>query len=435
MGKDVREKIEKIRLEFENNVVMDNLNEYVEERKMPLIAKAIIEGKTAKYLRKQFGVKDSATLNLLTGNTHLQDGKNCEWTPGGENTFSQRKLETALIKVQKKFCDKDFWQYYMNYMVEAAATGRELPFEEELLEYELALIQEANEKLIWQGNKDSADENLNKIDGLIKLINLSSYTNANLSDFEEITETNVIDVMRDVYNAIPEILIGKIKYFFTSSEIFRKYKAAITSSNLYHYDPKEYSSDEMPVIGTEVTLVRIPGLTGVNNRVFAALWDQEVFLGTDMLSDSETIDFWYSRDNRQHRMEVGYNIGVQFAFPENIVAWTPASTIYPLLTTPADNGTTNKLTGFGRNRTAVVNVANNTASVVLTINKREMQLLAKDGEHASFVTLGGTSTAATVTINTNAIKATGGTYNFQIWVSEIGYKTMRYNVSVIVAAP
>lgn len=434
MGKTISEKVAAIKEQFDATMTLSSLTKYVEERKMPLLSKAILQMKTANYLRQQFGVKDSATLNLMDGTTVLQDGKACAWNSAGTNTFTQRKLQTGLIKVQKHFCNKDFWEYYMNEMVKAAANDTELVFEQELVSREMELIQEANEKLLWQGDTTSGDANLAHIDGLVKLFDAASTViEGNISDATSITESNVIVAMQDMYRSIPGAIIGKVKYFFASSEVFRKYKMAVISANLYHFDPKEYGVDEMPILGTEVVLVRIPGLTGINNRIFAAIWDEQVFLGVDMINDSETVDMWYSQDNRQHRIEVGYNMGVQFAFPDQIVKWSPISTITGALTTPADNGSTNKLVGLGTTKTVTVNVVNTTASVVITGAKTSAQTLTKGGTNAALVTVGGSATVPTLTVNTDAIKTTGGTYTFTIEVTETGKKAVLYTFSVIVA--
>jgi len=174
MSKSIREKVEAIKEQFTSTMTLSSLTAYVEERKMPLLSKAILQAKTANYLRQQFGVKDSAQLNLMDGTTVLQEGKACAWNAEGTNTFTQRKLQTGLIKVQKSFCNKDFWEHYMNEMVKAAANDTELVFEKELIEREMALIQEANEKLIWQGDTTSGTANLAHIDGLVKLIDAAS---------------------------------------------------------------------------------------------------------------------------------------------------------------------------------------------------------------------------------------------------------------------
>ena len=41
----------------------------------------------------------------------------------------------------------------------------------------------------------------------------------------------------------------------------------------------------------------------------------------DMEGDSEKFEFWYSQDNREYRIAMDYNLGVQVAFPNMVVKY------------------------------------------------------------------------------------------------------------------
>ena len=101
------------------------------------------------------------------------------------------------------------------------------------------------------------------------------------------------------------------------------------------------------------------------------------------------------------------------------------------LTTPSDNGSTNKLTTSDKDIT--VNVENTTASVVITGTKTAAQTVEIGGENADLVSAAGTGTNPTYTVNTDSIKTTGGSVSFTLTVSETGYLPMVYTVTVTVA--
>lgn len=105
-----------------------------------------------------------------------------------------------------------------------------------------------------------------------------------------------------------------------------------------------------------------------------------------------------------------------------------------VLTTPAP-GVGNTITVGGATKTGDVNVVNTTASVVLTGTKTADQTVAIGGANAAAVAAAGTATTPTYTINTDDIKAAGGTKTFTLTVSEPGKANIVYTVTVIVAAP
>ena len=94
-----------------NSPIMTSLPEYVEQRRLPLIAAAVLGGDTAKLFNLQTDVKTSAALNLLTTDVEFGDGSTCGWDEAGTQTLSQRILETGLIKINMAYCDKIMLKY------------------------------------------------------------------------------------------------------------------------------------------------------------------------------------------------------------------------------------------------------------------------------------------------------------------------------------
>jgi len=65
-----------------------SLTSYVEQRREPLIQKAVISGKTLDLINIQTGVKGSAAINLLTTDVAFGDGSVCGWNEAGTSTVS-----------------------------------------------------------------------------------------------------------------------------------------------------------------------------------------------------------------------------------------------------------------------------------------------------------------------------------------------------------
>jgi hypothetical protein len=123
------------------------------------------------------------------------------------------------------------------------------------------------------------------------------------------------DVMA-VYNAIPvEVLEGSS--ILIGADKFRSFVQALVEKNYYHYDGKALN-DEIVIPGTNVKLIAVNGLNGTKKMIAGQL-DRNFFYGCDMMNDQEKFEFWYSQDNREFRLAIEFNAGVQVAFPNYVV--------------------------------------------------------------------------------------------------------------------
>lgn len=293
----------------EKNPIMTSLPEYVEQRRLPIIAKAVLGGDSIKLFNLQTGIKTSAALNLLTTDVEFGDGSDCGWNEAGTQELSQRILETGQIKINMAYCDKKMLDYWTQYQVRIAATGKELPFEEFFISEVLKDINSKLEAAIYQGDTKSNDPNLNKFDGLLKILTDSGET----TSFT--TGATVAESVMNAYMAIPvEALDGAS--ILISPAAFRSYVQSLVAQNLYHYDPNT-PVDVVYIPGTNVAVRKANGLP--DKDLIAGQLDKNFFYGCDMVNDKEVFDFWYSKDNREFRLAVEFNAGVQVAFPDQIV--------------------------------------------------------------------------------------------------------------------
>jgi len=301
---------------------LSSLSSYVEEKKLDLISKTLIGGKFMEIHNLQTGVVGPTAINLIEQDTIFGDGSTCGFTASGSTTLTQRIITPGYIKVNKSYCDKDFLNYYQNYEVKLAAGKETLPFESKITETEIDKIIELKEIALVQGDTDSLNANLNKFDGLIKIIDgvSGSTIAADNSGITSITVSNVMTVINNVYSKLPSKFLGKEGVAIVcGADVYKLYTQALTSANLYHYNAEQGKDGEMIIPGTSVRLIALHGLN-TTNRVFGYKLDN-VYVGTDMQNDSETFDMWFSKDNDEFRLKASFGIGVQVAFPDEIVSF------------------------------------------------------------------------------------------------------------------
>ena len=295
------------------NPIVTALPNYVEEHRLPLIAKSVLRGKTIELVQIETGVKSDTALNLISASVTFGDGSSCGWTPTEGVTLSQRKLVPVFIKVNQAFCDKNLLKKWASYEVTLAAGRSTLPFEEQFLEEISNSINEQIEKMVWQGDSANGASRV-ECDGYLKHIEAGGSGATILTDTEGTTAYNRI---KEVYNALPARVVDKQDtVIFVSNSLYRDFINELVASNLYHFNP-DYGQGEYPLPGTSIRVIAVSGLDGTNKIVAGRL--SNFFYGVDAEDDKDTLDLWYSKDNQEFRLAANFAVSTQIAYPDEIV--------------------------------------------------------------------------------------------------------------------
>ena len=289
---------------------VSTLTNYVEEKRLPLIAKSFLSGKTIDLIQLETGVLQDTALNLVSASVDFGDGATCGWNATDGVALSQRLLKPTFLKVNQSFCDKSLLKKWASYEVKLAAGREQLPFEESFMAEIANAISESIEKLVWQG--DSTNDN--EPDGFLKILGAvsSGVVSATWS-----AGTTAYNRIKTVYNAIPANIIDKEDtVIFVGEETYREFIQDLVAANLYHFSP-DYKAGEYMLPGTAIRVIAVNGLNGTGKIVAGRL--SNFFYGVGAEDDKDTFDFWYSQDNREFRLAVYFAMAVQVAYPNEIV--------------------------------------------------------------------------------------------------------------------
>lgn len=296
-----------------NSYVVTGLPAYVDQNRPLLLNEAILGSISPRLFTLMAGVKSSAALNILTSDVVFGNGAVCGWNEAGTSTLSQRVLTTGQIKINMAICDKTLLGKWAEYQVRIAAGQKNLPFEEDLMRDLARRIANALEVAVWQGDTSSANANLNKFDGIVKLLSASG---SGVITSAAVTGETKRDAVKRALLAMPAGTIKEDAVIWCGTGFLRDYEQELVAANLFHFEPgQDYDSITIP--GSRVKLQATQGLDGVNYIVAGQL--SNFFFGCDLMDDSEKFEVWYSQDNREFRIAVEFNAGVQVAFPGNIV--------------------------------------------------------------------------------------------------------------------
>lgn len=292
-------------------VDLTSLPLYVEQERLPLIKKAVLSSKSASLFNLQTDIKTSAAINLLSVNPTLQAG-GCGWNDAGSAKLSQRTINTKMLKVNQSFCDKDFLKYWTSYQVKVGVGKETLPFEEYFTSAIIDSVKAGIEKMIWTG-----DDSANQFKGILPILAGEDEVIA-----VEVAEgTSAYAAVKAAYAAIPEEVLENA-VVFVGADTFRSYMMEMVEKNFYHYSADGADAQEFVIPGTNTKVIALNGLNGTKKIVAGD--PANFFYGCDMMNDAETFDLWYSQDNREYRLAVQFNAGVEVAYPSEIVVATLA---------------------------------------------------------------------------------------------------------------
>ena len=293
------------------------LTDYVKVNQDVLIKGVVlggVKGDTIPRLRKQLGVKTKERLNYLDVDPAIQDGSNCGFSPSGSTAFSEREIETAQLKSQDQYCDKDLLGKFAEYQVKIAATkdASDMPFEGEILDEVVGKINEKMEKLVWQGSKTGGD----LIDGfLTQALGADSASTITVTGSSATTISARIEA---VIMALPEELLDKAVVFCSPAN-FRKLAFELVKDYKYNASMFDADVEDRDIVfpGTEIRVHKTIGLIG-SDAIYASAFENMVY-GADLMNDEEKVRMWYDDNSELFKYSIHWNAGVKTLYPDMVV--------------------------------------------------------------------------------------------------------------------
>jgi hypothetical protein len=292
------------------------LTAYVDQTKMELIRKFVLEGRSASFLTIQPDIKSSASINILSSELVAQAG-GCGFTNEGQTILSQQPLTVCPLKVNESICLDTLEQYYTQYMMNPGSYNTQIPFEQTYVLDKIANISSLIDTLIWQGNTALTGQT-GLCDGFITLADTTysgSVINGNTSSATAITPTNIISLIDDMSASINVNIINMDDlYLYVGYDVYRTYQIALRNANLFHYNGQQDQGENFSQLipGQNIRVIALKGLNGTNKMFLST--KSNMYYGVDMLNDYENFELFYSQDFQEVRMVAKWKMGVNAAF-------------------------------------------------------------------------------------------------------------------------
>ncbi len=315
---------------------LGTLSAYTKQLVEPLLTSAVIGAKTQQMIMDGGIVipkaKSTVAIPLMDTDAVFQaDG--CGYSPSGTTSFTQRSVTVGKIQVSETICPKNFEAYFTQEALKAGSTYTDFgnaQFLEAYLAKKNARISAQIETAIWQGDITGAGgANLNKFDGLSKLIDAGTPVDANVSGYtgvatiSTITQSNVIAATEGIYKAIPAEVMAKgdVK-IFVGYDWYRLLILAYRALNMFSYNPQDVNAQSFILPGTNIEIVAVNGLNGTGDAYAMSL--SNMALAVDLENEENNYRVWYSEDNDEVRTKVSFKVGVNVAFTNECVKFKSA---------------------------------------------------------------------------------------------------------------
>ena len=289
------------------NDLDSRLKNYLETNGTEVLTKALFNSESAKYFQIQTGCTSEQPIIRLDSSITLADATSCGFEANGSDTFSNRLLSPKFLKLNKEFCPKTLLKTWAHSDVRMNALGQELPFEELLINNNINELAKWNERLIWEGKTSGGVGNMALMDGIITIARADENT-IKLGKGSDDLWTRV----EKTWLALAPEVADKCTLFMSIAN-YKQLIIELMNKNMYHVFETYEGEYRMTMPGTNLI---IRGVSGITEDVLVCTPEDNLYLGVDGESDSETVDLYFDKSDRTFKFVVEYAYAVQYAFSE-----------------------------------------------------------------------------------------------------------------------
>lgn len=300
------------------------LSTYIDDTKFGLLTQLQSTSGLAGVVRMMPGIKSSSDVHFLSTDVTFQDDA-CSYNAADTTPLTVKNLAVGAIAVMEDICVKTLNATWLETQVRAGAAGEEAIPEmvaTAWTEKKLNRLARAIAIADFQGDTLSGTANLNKYDGLLKLVDadgtVEDGNTGGVTVATGVTAANIIAILQAMWLARPEELKERENVsLWMPQEFYDLYVVALINANLFHFKGED---GETKLFGTDVTLRPTVGLNGTDRMVMTH--DDNIVVGLDAEGQSDNLEVWYSKDDRINKSLVAFKRGIQYGYGNEIVEFT-----------------------------------------------------------------------------------------------------------------
>lgn len=296
---------------------VSGLTAFNDEFSAKLVAKAILKTETINKVGVTLfpDVKAGSTLKLNKVKENITPrAAGCSFSAAGATVYSQSNVAPKAFQVDKSYCPDTLSPYYMAQQMKGSTHQEDFTESQFIFDLVTDEILKYNEKIMWVGDTDDGD----LIDGWLTQLEDDS---ERIEYTTSATTENIGTVVEDMYDKLvdeaPEILDRTDLVMLMSPQNFAAYGKHLRAANNFHYTGQNDFAKGIVIPGTNVKVMSINGL--VETDAVVLTYAENLVVAIDGVSDADTLESWYSKDNQEIRAVSKWTLGVGYYFADQIV--------------------------------------------------------------------------------------------------------------------
>lgn len=296
------------------------LSGYVQENKFDLIGRTVLNTKLAENMTLKPGLQgEKVRITLMSDDFNAQEAS-CGWGATGSTLLTKVDMDLYHAEVERAYCPDSLRDTWLAEKLKSGAQfgNEQLPEEQVFAEYFVKNLQKWNEGFLIKGAGS-----INGIQAQLVAAEGGSYAPVLGDDYKWVAgesatasgNINALEGAMAMFAAMPfEIALADDQVLVVNPSDYKALVAAMVNANLFHYTG---DVSEVIIPGTKIKVIPTSGIAqetdGKNFRFLTTT--SNMILGTDLVSDYDVFDVWYSKDNREVRAAMKWTIGVAVVEP------------------------------------------------------------------------------------------------------------------------
>jgi len=298
---------------------VSSMSDYMNANADLLLSRIVMDTTEASTYRVIPGIKyaeliptfDSGSIDTLG-----YRGNGCSTFTGGTETMGEVELKVSPYTFEKSYCEAELNQTILSIRMRPGSYNIDLP---ELTDaFMTDLAKKANvfiSRKFWGGT--SATDGFSGIIEQLQSATCSAATQ-NIT-YTAMTASNALDVADAYIQALPDELKSVPTTLAVSHGDFQAFALALRNSNLFNFDPNTLKDGvyeiQVPFTSTKIIASEI----GSAGSYAVLSTNDNLMMGTDLLSDVSSPISWVSQDFGQLRMKLVTKVGAAVAFCDEVV--------------------------------------------------------------------------------------------------------------------
>jgi len=302
------------------SLVVSSLTAYVNGASQDLLTKAVIEADSLKYFEIMPGIKYSDRLLILDTDVPMQAG-GCGWISSGNTTLTQKDITVTSLRRMEAICPDTLEKYQLQLSMKAGKPSA-IPFEQLYADMVVKRVNEKIENMIWANNVGTTTN----FAGMIFQLTGDTDANSTVQNFDwsvttGLTSTSYINQIFKQYVALPaEIRSDPNLYLYIGHDALARVIQSFIVANLYHIGGADVDLNTLSGMLVGIANLTIVGVNGLNGSAYGVMTPSWNFVfGTDLVSEEDKLEAWYSQDNQEVRTVVNFKAAVAYKFGTYVV--------------------------------------------------------------------------------------------------------------------